>query len=93
MTTETVNSKEALFMLDTDMEQDMQAYGREVTLQAIKHINSDPQLYKYVKENAKYGMSYEDSARTWASNHKEEFGPLFITELDSVDWKEVKRRV
>lgn len=88
-----MSSKDALFALDTTMEEDMEDYSKEVTLLAIKHINSTPELYKYVKGNLKYNMAIMDSATTWARNHNDEFGDLFITELDMVDWQEVERRV
>lgn len=90
---DTVTTKEAAFMLDTDMEQDMQAYGQEVTLYAIRHINKTPKLYTFVKENLKHGLSIKDSATTWASNHNHEFGDLFQTELDSVNWADVEKRI
>lgn len=90
---ETVTMKDAAFMLDTDMEQDMKSYVQENTLHVIRTINSTPKLYTFVKENLKFNLSIKDSATTWAKNHGDEFGDLFITELDSVDWDEVARRV
>lgn len=89
MKDETVTSKDALFMLDTDMEQDMKAYGEEITNLAIKYINSTPELYNRVKR----ANSINDEAVVWAEEHGDEFGQLFITELDMVDWKKVKRLV
>lgn len=84
-----VNSREALLMLDTDMEDDMKAYKEELTLLTIKHINSNRQVFDYVKGNLKHNLSVKDSATTWAKNHSNEFGPLFETELELVDWKKV----
>lgn len=93
MDEETVTTKEAAFMLDTDMEQDMKTYGEEVTLYAIKYINRTPQLYKNTQENLKYEMSVADTCLQWALDHNNEFGDLFQTELESVNWKEVARRI
>ena len=93
MNDDTVTMKDAAFMLDTDMEQDMKAYGSEVTLHVIKTINSTPKLYEYVKGNRDHGLSVKDSCTTWAHNHNDELGDLFVTELDAVDWNEVSRRV
>ena len=88
-----MTTKEALFALDTDFDQDVSNMVQEYTILAIKHINSTPELYNYIKGNLEYGMSIKDSATTWAHNHNQEFGDLFITELDIVDWEEVKARV
>ena len=90
---DTVTLKEAAFLLDTDMEQDMESYGDEVTLAVIKHINSTPELYTFVKGNADYGLSIKDSCTTWAKNHNNEFGDYFETELEVVNWDKVKRMV
>jgi hypothetical protein len=90
---DSVNSKEALFMLDTDIEEDMKSYGQEATELVIGYINKTPELFKYVKGNLEYGMSIKDSATTWAHNHGDEFGELFITELDVVKWEEVAKKV
>lgn len=85
----TVNSKDALFMLDTDIEQDMSSYKDEVTGMAIKYINSTPELYSRIKQS----NNYADEANMWAEEHDDEFGSLFISELDMVDWNTVKERV
>lgn len=89
MKNNTVTSKDALFMLDTDMEQDMKTYGEEITNLAIKYINSTPKLYNRMK-NAK---SIRSEAVVWAEEGNDEFGPLFITELEMVDWNKVKRMI
>ena len=88
-----LNSKEALFALDTTMEEDMAGYGDEATGLVIKHINSTPELYRFVKGNLEQGLSIKDSATTWAKSHNDEFGDLFITELDVVKWGEVEKMV
>ena len=96
--TETVTGKEAAFMLDTDMEQDMKSYGEEVLLGVIKAINKSPELYKDVKfgvlgareHNAK---RVEAIIKKYAKEHNNEIGGFFITELDVVDWKQVFDRV
>lgn len=90
---DTVTSKEAAFMLDTDMDQDMQSYKDEITLHVIKTINKNPKIYSFVKDNLKYKMSIKDSCTTWANNHSQEFGDLFITELEDVDWQKVWSKV
>lgn len=89
MEQQTVSLKEAAFMLDTDMAQDMKTYGQEVTRLAIKYINSNPTLYKRMKE----ARSMADEAVIWAERHNDEFGDLFISELSQVKWREVKKRV
>ena len=86
---DTMSSSEALFALDTTMEEDMGSYIDEVTMLAVKHINSTPKLYSQIKKHG----SLEQLAREWAGNHNGEFGDLFITELDMVNWEEVGRRV
>lgn len=89
---ETVNSKDAAFMLDTDMEQDMKSYVQEITAHAIKFINRTPKLYELLKPNKSIanvsGVCYD-----WAKENHEEFGDLFITELESVDWAKVARAI
>lgn len=80
-----MTSKEALFALDLDIEDEMDSYADEVTKLAIKYINSTPELYSRVKE----ANSIEDECRLWAEEHGDEFGLLFITELDQVKWDEV----
>lgn len=85
-------------MLDTDMEQDMQSYGREVTLGVIKAINKSKELYLDVKfgvlgareHNAK---RVESIIKKYAKEHNDEIGGFFIAELDVVDWQEVMDRV
>lgn len=86
---ETLTSKEVLFMLDTDMEQDMKSYGQEVTELAIKYINSTPELYNRMKK----ANSMSSEAVVWAEEHNDEFGALFITELEMVDWDRVRKMV
>lgn len=86
---DTVTSKEALFMLDTDMNQDMAFYREEVTGIAIKQINSDPKLYSKVKETG----DPEGVAREAAAKNNDEFGLLFVTDFDIIDWPSVKRMV
>lgn len=88
-----MTGKEAFFALDTEFDDDISSMKDEYTLLAIKAINKNPGLYNYVKGNLHYGMPIKDSATTWAKNHGDEFGDLFITELEIVDWDEVTRRV
>lgn len=96
--TKTVTGKEAAFMLDTDMEQDMKSYGEEVTLGVIKAINKSPELYKDVKfgvmgareHNAK---RVEAIIKKYAKEHDNEVGGFFISELEVVDWQEILDRV
>lgn len=89
---DTVTIKDAAFMLDTDMTQDMQDYRKEITSVVIKTINTSPELYKYMKESdSGYGM--ERLATKWAEAHGNEFGDVFQTELELVNWAEVARRV
>lgn len=90
---DTVSSFDALAMLDTDITEDMESYGEEVTNIAIKTINSSPEIFKYIKSNSEFGLSVKDSATTWANNHNNEFGELFQTELDLVDWTRVARAI
>ena len=84
-----MSGKEAFFALDTSFDDDMEAIKREATLLTIKHINSTPKLYELVK-----GKKYiQQTCIDWAFTHGDEFGELFISELDMVDWAEVKRSV
>lgn len=95
---EVMSSKEAAFMLDTDMEQDMRSYAKEVTLGVIKAINKSSELYKDVKfgvmgareHNAKH---VEAIIKKYAKAHDNEIGGFFITELEVVDWQEIMDRV
>ena len=89
---QTVNSKEALMMLDTDIDQDMAAYQQEVTKHAIRYINKTPELYNQMK-NTQSRAVLQRKATQWAQEHNNEFGDLFQTELESVDWAEVRRKV
>lgn len=90
---DTVTSKEAAFMLDTSMEEDMQSYKQEITTHVIKTINKSPELYKRAKATIDQGASLHVTCKWYAQEHNDEFGDLFITELDDVDWAEVQRRV
>lgn len=90
---DTVTSKEAAFMLDTDMEQDMQSYKQEITTHVIKTINKSPELYKRARATIDQGASLQVTCKWYAEEHNDEFGDLFITELEDVDWNEVSRRV
>ena len=96
--TKTVTVKEAAFMLDTDMEQDMRSYGQEVTDGVIKAINKSSELYKDVKFGVMRAREHnakrvEAIIKKYAKEHKDEIGGFFITELDVVDWQEVMDRV
>lgn len=96
--TETVTAKEAAFMLDTDMEQDMQSYGKEITTLAIKTINKNNELYKDVKFGVMGARKHDaetikKTCIKYAKAHNDEFGDLFITELEDVNWNEVLRVV
>lgn len=97
MNDETVTSKEAAFMLDTSMEEDMQSYKQEITTHVIKTINKSPKLYATIKEIKEARTSPNQMIKNvcvdLASKHNDEFGDLFITELEDVDWNEVSRRV
>lgn len=84
--TNSMTSKEALFALDTTFDEDMTSIKTDVTNRAIKYINSTPRLYKITRE---YG-SVEEVCRSWAEEHDDEFGELFITELGMVDWDKVE---
>lgn len=88
-TLDDMTSKDAFFALETTMEEDMEEYGREVTLLAIKHINSTPKLYELVKKT----NNIQSVCDVWARKNNHEFGDLFIAELDIVNWDEVRRMV
>lgn len=90
---ETVTSKEAAFMLDTSMEEDMQSYKKEITLHVIKTINKSPELYKRARATIEQNASLHITCKWYAQEHGDEFGDLFVTELDDVDWDEVRKRV
>lgn len=98
MSDDTMTSKEALFALETTMEEDMQDYGDEITMLAIKTINKDPELYKDIKfgriEDTEYTAdTIKDTCVKRAKNNNDQFGDLFITELEDVDWAKVMRIV
>ena len=80
-----LNSKDALFALDTTFEEDIVSYKDDVTRIVIKYINSTPELYKRVKSI----NSIETECTLWAEEHNNEFGDLFISELDVVHWNKV----
>lgn len=86
---EDYNSKDAFFALDTTFDEDMEQIGDDATRLAIKHINSTPKLYNRVKA----ANSIADECIVWAEEHNDEFGELFISELDSVDWNKVLEAV
>lgn len=97
-TTDTVTAKEAAFMLDTDMEQDMRSYRQEVTLQVIKTINRSSELYKDVKFGKQGARKHnvdtiKKTCIDYAKAHNDEFGDLLRTELEEVDWNMVIARV
>lgn len=81
-----------------DIDFNMEDIIEDVTRHTIKHINSDPELYKDVKFG-KVGARKHDAESVmkicydYARAHNNEFGPLFQTELDMVDWAEVIERV
>lgn len=94
MKDDTVTMKEAAFMLDTDMAQDMDAYIEENTIHAIKRINSTPKLYEAVKGYKAFPKMIRTVCIEWAHDHGDELGDLFIAELESsVDWDKVAARV
>ena len=88
---EDITLKEALYAIDTTMEEDMEDYGKEVTRLTIKHINSTPELYNHVSLNSPEDL--KQSCISWADKHNDEFGPLFVSELDMVNWKEVEKMI
>lgn len=85
------NSKDAFFALETTFEEDMAQIGEDTTRLAIKHINGSPELYNHINTNNP--ASLKDSCVVWAEEHNDEFGDLFISELDGVDWERVLSRV
>lgn len=60
----------------------------DCTQLAIKHINSNVQLYNTFK-NLKF-TEMEKQAEWYAKQHGDEFGELFVAELPLVKWKAVK---
>lgn len=98
MIEDTMNMSEASDLLDTDFNQDIEAMGREYTLLAIKKINRTPTLYTDVKNGIvdDAELTVDNIAQTcydYAEMHNNEFGDLFQSDLDLVDWDEVIRRV
>lgn len=65
----------------------------DVTNHTIYFINSTPKLYEKIKRDGIIRKSISESCYEWAEEHNNEFGDLFQTELDMVDWNEVKKRV
>lgn len=60
----------------------------DCTQLAIKHINSNVQLY-YTFKSLKF-TEMERHAEWYAKRHNDEFGELFVAELPLVKWKAVK---
>ena len=87
-----LTSKEAMFALDTTFDEDVKAIGEENTMLAIRYINSTPDLYNKVGGSIT-SAEMRLSCYGWAKSHNDEFGDLFITELDTVDWKKVRKMV
>jgi len=70
----------------------------DVTEQVIYTINRNAELYKDVKFGKMGARKHNEetvkkTCYDWAKAHNNEFGELFQTELDMVDWKEVIKRV
>lgn len=63
----------------------------DVTREAIYYINSTPNLFKRLKGLTEALCASESVL--WAEEHGNEFGRLFQTELDMVDWAQVKRMI
>ena len=88
----TPERKDILHMNDNDF--NMDEIIEDVTRETIKHINKTPELYQDVKfgrykDKAVTEDSVRDTCIAYAKAHNNEFGPLFQTELDMVDWKKV----
>ena len=64
---------------------------KEVTEYTVYAINHKQELYELVKD--KRVGQIKKICHKWAEDHHNEFGDLFQTELDLVDWKEVKRKI
>jgi hypothetical protein len=72
----------------------------DVTEQVIYTINRDKELYKkFTKARSSTEDKYlqvdavSELCYFYAEEHNNEFGELFQTELDMVNWEEVIRRV
>ena len=70
----------------------------DVTLSVIRTINRNAELYKDVKFGKMGARKHDEetvkkTCYDYAKAHNNEFGELFQTELDMVDWREVIRRV
>lgn len=76
-----------------DLHFTMEDIVQDVTDQTIKYINSTPKLYKNIKNVIEANQNIKFACQGWAHEHNEEFGELFISELDMVDWAQVKKRV
>jgi hypothetical protein len=77
-------------ILDLDIDDD--DIVQDVTNHTVYTINSTPELYKRLKGN-KSSANISAVCYDWAKEHGNEFGDLFQTELDMVNWHEVSRRV
>ncbi len=99
MTSEDLSTKDALFALDTTFEEDMESLYEDNTLMAIKHINSTPELYTDLNNSTVNNdpdatlENWVDICYSWAYMHNDEFGELFVSELDAVNWDKVLERV
>ena len=100
--TDTLTGKDAFFAIteEQSFDENMDDIQKENTMLVVKHINSTPKLYndfKYEVSRHKDPDDMIDAAAEfcvdYAEMHNNEFGDLFQTELDMVDWHEVVRRV
>lgn len=73
-----------------DLDMDMEEIVQDVTEHTIKYINSTLELYNAIKYSSD---PIDKICVAWAEAHNNEFGELFQTELDMVDWAEVRRRI
>ena len=75
---------------------DLESIRQENTQYAVFHINKTPELLNMYLElknekmsvGAKYVRALE-IALDWATDNKEQFGDLFITELELVRWSKL----
>lgn len=66
----------------------------DVTIQTIKHINSTPELYLIAKKAGKKSLDkLKEVCIEWAEEHNNEFGVLFQTELDMVNFSKVRKMI
>lgn len=76
----------------------MEEMRQETTEYALFHVNKTPELFEQFMEVKEENNNLQTNikkcmliAEKWASEHKDEFGDLFVAELPLVRWNTLLR--